>query len=176
MSETSMQALRDRLQKTTEQETEAARALIKTELTKLENDLINYVGHGLSSIKKNISSEIDKLNEEVNKLKKTREKVWIKPLVTGLNIFLGLLIGSWGLTQYLSGNVRDLLNDRRQISAQIQTDQNTLNGLETKTWGLKLLIEKGEKYVILPPGYIPEIGLTYGKGKDKRKAIKISRG
>lgn len=75
-------------------------------------------------------------------------KAWVRTLATAISLLLGILIGSWGLTQWLSSRVRALM----EVETRIEQQEVTLQRLEGKTWGLDLHETGNGEYVVLPQG------------------------
>ena len=81
---------------------------------------------------------------------------WIRPLVVGLFVFLGIFAGSWGLTQWQSSRVERLVERQETLRLQVAQEQQALAQLQAQTWGVWLHEEDGGRYVVLPPGALGE--------------------
>ena len=77
-------------------------------------------------------------------------KAWLRPLVVGLSLWLGICGGSWATMHWLS--------------ARIQAR------LEATTWGITLREIEGERFVVLPAGALAYPPWTV----DNRPAVKLS--
>ena len=78
---------------------------------------------------------------------------WLRSLVVGLCVFLGIFGGSWGLTQWQSSRVERLVERQEALRLAIAQEQQTLEHLQAQTWGVWLHeAEDGTKYVVLPQG------------------------
>ena len=78
---------------------------------------------------------------------------WIRSLVVGLCVCLGIFVGSWGLTQWQSSRVQRLVERQEALRLAIAQEQQTLEHLQAQTWGVWLHeAEDGGRYVVLPQG------------------------
>ena len=81
-------------------------------------------------------------------------RAWLRPLVIGLSLFLGICGGSWGLMQWQSIRVQRLLETYRRGIAQ---EQRALDQLQAQTWGVWLHEDAdGTRHVVLPRGTLGE--------------------
>ena len=82
---------------------------------------------------------------------------WLRPLVVGLCVFLGIFVGSWGLTQWQSSRVERLVERQEVLRLQVAQEQQTLAQLQAQTWGVWLHeAEDGTRHVVLPQGALGE--------------------
>ena len=82
---------------------------------------------------------------------------WLRPLVVGLFVFLGIFAGSWGLTQWQSSRVERLVERQETLRLAIAQEQQTLAQLQAQTWGVWLHeAEDGTRHVVLPQGALGE--------------------
>lgn len=169
MAISNVASLKDRLRSKMEDDREQTESLIQEHLSELSENLKDSISDELNSIRKNLESETDRLNREYRKLKIVLTRAWIKPLVIGLGIFLGIFVGSWGLMQYLSSSVTSSMEERALVESQIQSAQETLSTMETL--GVEIKKYEDKFYIVMPEGYTVETGATLGK----RDALKIIR-
>ena len=66
------------------------------------------------------------------------KRAWLRPMTIGLSLFLGVLLGSWGLTRWLSSEIEILAARKIQLEVAIELQEETLARLEGKTWGIRL--------------------------------------
>ena len=82
---------------------------------------------------------------------------WIRPLVVGMFVFLGIFAGSWGLTQWQSSRVQNLVERQEALRLQVAQEQQALEQLQAQTWGVWLHeAEDGTRHVVLPQGTLGE--------------------
>ena len=78
---------------------------------------------------------------------------WLRPLVIGLSLFLGICGGSWGLMQWQSSRVQRLLKTQETYRRGIAQEQRALDQLRAQTWGVWLHEDaNATRYVVLPRG------------------------
>ena len=97
-------------------------------------------------------------------------KTWLRPLVVGLSLFLGISLGSGALTGWLSAGIQSRIETRAMLDVQIEEARATLAGIEETTWGVTLLEIAGERFVVLPEGTLDHPPWTV----DGRPALKLS--
>ena len=94
---------------------------------------------------------------------------WLRPLVVGLMIFLGISGGSWGLMRWLSTSIQSRIETRAVLDVQIEEARETLAGIEQTTWGVTLVEIGRERFVVLPDGTLANPPLTV----DGRPALQL---
>ena len=98
-------------------------------------------------------------------------RAWLRPLAVGLSLFLGILIGSWGLTRWLSSNIESLFEMRAALTVEIEEQQRTVERLQQTTWGVVLHEgDEGRRFVVLPEGTLEYPPWTVGG----RPAVELS--
>ena len=147
MNETSsMSDLQKRIQKRVEQERQQMEAVVQSELKKLSENLNRIVKRELLTIESDTKAWSKRLSVAAL-------QAWSRPIGVGLLIFLGIFIGSWGLTQWLSSSVESHIEARAAIRLEIEQEQRTLEQLRAQTWGVWLHeAEDGVRHVVLPLG------------------------
>ena len=76
---------------------------------------------------------------------------WLRSLLVGLFVFLGILGGSWGVTQWQSSRVERLVERQEALRLAIAQEQQTLEQLQAQTWGVWLHeAEDGTRHVVFP--------------------------
>ena len=116
-------------------------ALITSEFGKLGEHVSSAVASAQSSIENDLAAGTARTGAVLR-------KAWARTLATAISLLLGILIGSWGLTQWLSFRVQALL----ELESKIAEQELTLELLEEKTWGLELYEASNGRYVVLPKG------------------------
>ena len=77
---------------------------------------------------------------------------WAGSVATGLMICLGIFGGSWGLTQWLSAEIRNELQLRESLRRENGRLLLTQDRLEAETWGVTLEDLSSGRFVVLPLG------------------------
>ena len=94
---------------------------------------------------------------------------WLRPLVVGLSLFLGLSGGSWGLMHWLSASIQSRIETRAVLDVRIDQARETLAEIEDTTWGVTLREIDGQRFVVLPEGALDHPPWTVGG----RPALKL---
>ena len=97
-------------------------------------------------------------------------KAWLRPLVVGLSLWLGICGGSWATVQWLSTRIQARIQTAAALDLDIEEARQTLARLETDTWGITLQELEGERFVVLPAGALAYPPWTV----DNRPAVKLS--
>ena len=95
---------------------------------------------------------------------------WLRPLVAGLTLFVGISGGSWGLMHWLSVSIQSQIETLAVLEVRIDQARETLAEIEDTTWGVTLRELDGERFVVLPDGTLANPPWTVGG----RPALKLS--
>jgi hypothetical protein len=181
------QALSERLRQKLETDRQAVESLTQQELEKLASDLRKACASALSSteaaIDKTTRDALSRLGARSDMLSATLSEIerqakttttlaiqnWIKLLVTGLSLFLGVSLASWGLMQFLTSRIQGQIETSAALAAEIETQQQTLKQIEAKTWGIEFKQDDQGRFLVFPAGVQPSTGWTVGK----RQAVKF---
>ena len=98
-------------------------------------------------------------------------KAWLRPLVVGLSLWLGICGGSWATVQWLSTRIQARIETVAELDRDIEEARQTLAQFEKDTWGIVLREIEGERFVVLPAGTLDHPPWTV---RD-RPAVKLSR-
>ena len=147
MSKTSNVAdLMARLQQKIEQDRQQIEALIQSELKKLAENLRQSVQDEAYITVRDITDHTRWMNAAL-------WGAWLRSVVVGVCLFLGILVGSWGLTRWYSNNIQSLIQRRAALTRQIEREQTRLDQLRAQTWGVwPHEAEDGARAVVLPNG------------------------
>ena len=83
---------------------------------------------------------------------------------------LGICGGSWGLTQWLSNNIQNLIETRSELQAEIEEQRRSVQQLQETTWGVRFQEAENGRSLVLPQGTVPATGWTVGG----QPAVKLS--
>ena len=97
-------------------------------------------------------------------------RAWVRPLVMGLSLFLGISGGSWATTHWLSASIESRIRTVAVLNVNIKQARETLAQLEETTWGVTLREIDGERFVVLPAGTLDYPPWRVGG----RPAVKLS--
>ena len=144
MNETSSGSdLKARLQKQTEQERKQIEAVTRSELKKLADNLRQSVEDEMYIIVRDIKDHTRRMNAAL-------WGAWLRSVVIGVCLFLGILAGSWGLTRWYSNQIQSLIETKALFEFEIQEASQTLERLDQTTWGVNLVEVNGQRFAILP--------------------------
>ena len=88
--------------------------------------------------------------EAVGKMRELLVKAWLRPLIVGMALWLGIFVGSWATMQWLSRSVQDRIEERSMVNLQIAGGREMMAEMEETTWGVGLREVNGVRYVTLP--------------------------
>jgi len=140
----------------------AMEAVLRRNDDELENMLQQH-GENLNRIAERGAHTIERNMERV------LLTAWLRPIVIGLLIFLGIFAGSWGLMHWLSSNIRARLEIRSELDAEIVEQRLTLQQLQETTWGVRFHEAEEGRFLVLPRGTVPATGWTV----DDQLAVKL---
>ena len=145
---------RERLQRKIERDRQTLETVTANELKKLEDGLRNTVNGALSTIERDTGAATKRMAAMLL-------MAWMRPLLVGLSLFLGILLGSWGLMQWLLSDIESKIETRAELRAGIEEQRETLRQIEEQTWGVEFHeIKNGdrlERLLVLPRGTTGEI-------------------
>ena len=95
---------------------------------------------------------------------------WLRPLVVGLSLWLGICGRSWATMHWLSTRIQARIETAAALDLEIEEAGQTLARLEATTWGITLREIEGERFVVLPVGALAYPPWTV----DTRPAVKLS--
>ena len=148
--------LQARLQKRAEQDRQQIEALTQSELRKLAENLRQSVNDEAYIIVRDIKNHTRWMNAAL-------WGAWLRSVVVGVMLFLGICGGSWGLTRWLSNHLQGLIKTKAAFQVEIEEQRRTVERLKETTWGVVLHEgEEGRKFVVLPAGSLPNPPWTVG--------------
>ena len=150
-----------------EEKREQIEALTQQELEQLGANLCNAANHVLHTIESDMQKRIGRMNQSLQKsldqtgrqignLQTSLRKIWLKPALIGLSLFLGISSGSWGLMQFLASRIQNQVETLSQLRLQIGQERQALQLLRNESWGVTLRQDKQGKFVVLPVGFQPK--------------------
>ena len=98
-------------------------------------------------------------------------RAWLRPLVVGLSLFLGICGGSWATMHWLSRGIDSRLETLTEVNIRIHRAHETLAEMQETTWGVELIEISGDRYAALPAGTPGRPAFTM----DGRPYLKLSR-
>ncbi|MCY3809418.1 MAG: hypothetical protein OXG58_08355 [Gemmatimonadetes bacterium] len=134
------------------------------ELARLGENLSAVASGALRSI------EADTV-EATGRMRELLMKAWLRPLVVGMSLFLGICGGSWATMHWLSRIIDSRFETLTEVNIRIHRARETLAEMQETTWGVELMEINGERYVALPSRTPGRPAFTM----DERPYLKLSR-
>ena len=97
-------------------------------------------------------------------------RAWVRPLMVGLSLSLGICAGSWAAMHWLWTTIEQRLQTLAVLNVDIEQARETLAQIEDTTWRVRLREIDRERFVVLPAGSLSNPPWTVGG----RPAVKLS--
>ena len=129
---------------------------LETERRKIEELTANELerlGENSRRVARNALRSIERDTEEaVGRMRELLVKAWLRPLIVGVGLWLGIFGGSWATMQWLSRSIQDQIETLSMANLRIEGGRAMVAEIEETTWGVGLREVNGEEYVTLPRG------------------------
>ena len=130
------------------------------------------LGESLSAVASGALRSIEADTEKATaRMRELLMRAWLRPLVVGLSLFLGICGGSWATMHWLSRIIDARFETLTEVNIRIERARETLAEMEETTWGVELREIDGERYVTLPARTPARPAFTM----DGRPYLKLSR-
>ena len=134
--------------------TERLRQKLETERLEIEATAsreLRRLGESLSAAAGDAQSCIeDDMAASTGRMHVLLMRAWVRPLVMGLSLFLGISGGSWATMHWLSASIESRIRTVAVLNVNIKQARETLAQLEETTWGVTLREIDGARFVVLP--------------------------
>ena len=120
-----------RLGKRLETERREIEELTANELERLGENSRRVARRALRSIERDTA-------EAVGKMRELLVKAWLRPLIVGMALWLGIFVGSWATMRWLSRSVQDRIEDIELANIEIEGGREMIAEIEETTWGVGL--------------------------------------
>ena len=155
--------LTGRLRKRLEDERREIEELTASELERLGENSRRVARNALRTIERDTEAA-------TGRMRALLLKAWLRPLVVGLSLWLGICGGSWATMHWLWTRIQVRIETVAELDRDIEEARQTLAQFEKDTWGIALREIEGERFVVLPGGSLAYPPLTVGT----RPAVKLS--
>ena len=122
--------------------TERLRQKLETERLEIEKTAtreLRRLGESLSAAASDAQSCIeDDMAASTGRMHVLLMRAWLRPLVMGLSLFLGISGGSWATMHWLSASIESRIETVAVLNVNIKQARETLAELEETTWGVTL--------------------------------------
>ena len=130
------------------------------------------LGESLSAVASGALRSIDAdTAEAAERMRELLLRAWLRPLVVGLSLFLGISGGSWATMHWLWRSIELRIEALATLNRQVEEARSTLDEIEETTWGVTLREIEGDRFVVLPFGTLDNPPWTV---RDQ-PAVKLSR-
>ena len=144
----------------------------RREIEDLTASELKRLGENSRRVASNALRTIERDTEEATgRMRALLLRAWLRPLVVGLSLWLGIFGGSWATTHWLSARVQSSIETAGALEFRIEQARQSLARIEEGTWGITLREIEGERFVVLPTGSLDRPPWTV-RG---RPAVKLSR-
>ena len=137
--------LTSRLRRRLEAENRDIEETIASELRRRGKSLSAVVDGALRTIEADTA-------EGVGRLSALLLRAWLRPLVVGLSLSLGICVGSWAGTRWLWTTIERQIEVLAVLRVDIEEATSTLAEMNDTTWGVRLRVIDGDRFVVLPAG------------------------
>ena len=155
--------LTERLRRRLETERQAIEELTASELERLGANSRRVANNALHTIEADTAVA-------TGRMRALLLTAWLRPLVVGLSLWLGICGGSWATMHWLSTRIQARIETAAALDLDIGEARQTLERLEATTWGITLREMEEERFVVLPAGALAYPPWTV----DTRPAVKLS--
>ena len=144
----------------------------RREIEELTASELGRLGENSRRVARNALSTIERDTEEATgRMRELLLKAWLRLLIVGLSLWIGICAGSWATMRWLARSIQDRIETAAELDFDIEEAQRTLAQMEVDTWGVALLEIEGERVVVLPAGTLDNPRWTWRE----RPAVKLSR-
>ena len=156
--------LTERLRRRLESERREIEELTASELERLAENSRRVARSALRTIERDTE-------EATGRMRELLLKAWLRPLVVGLSLWIGICAGSWATMRWLSRSIQARIETVTELDFDVEEARRMLAQMEEDTWGVAPLEIEGERVVVLPSGTLDDPRWTW---RD-RPAVKLSR-
>ena len=132
--------------------------------------LTAQLGKQIEACAKPLVSGLSEARQHAELLKQAAVKAWIRSAAIGLALVIGLTLGMFALTAYLSNHVRAKLEEAAEINRQITAQRQMLEQLHNRTGGFEIRNTPVGNFLVYPPGTDPDVRMWEIEG---RRAIRL---
>ena len=108
--------------------------------------------------------------EATGRMRALLVKAWLRTLIVGLSLWLGIFGGSWATMRWLSRSIQARIEMAAGLNRDIEDARRTLAELEVDTWGIVFHEIEGERFLVVPDEALANPPWRV----DERPALKLS--
>ena len=155
--------LTERLRRRLEHERREIEELTVNELERLAENSRRVARNALRTIERDTE-------EATGRMRGLLLKTWLRPLVVGLSLWMGICAGSWATMRWLARSIQARIETAAELDFDIEEARRTLAQMEEDTWGIVLHEIEDERFVVVPEGALADPPWRV----DGRPALKLS--
>ena len=133
----------------------------RREIEELTASELGRLGENSRRVARNALRTIESDTEATGRMRELLLKAWVRPLIVGLGLWLGIFAGSWATMRWLSRSIQERIERLAELDYDIYDARQTLAQMEVDTWGVALLEIEGERVVVLPAGTLEDPRWTW---------------
>lgn len=99
-----------------------------------------------------LKRELQAIRREAEALSRTTARAWLKPLLIGASVAIGICIVVAGGLKVADVLIAKRAEQLQALNERISAQQMTLTRLQGATWGVDLKTIEGRWYIVLPEG------------------------
>ena len=144
----------------------------RREIEELTANELERLGENSRRVARRALRSIERDTEvAVGNVRELLVKAWLRPLIVGMALWLGIFVGSWATMQWLSRSVQHRIEELSIVDVEIAGGREMIAEIEETTWGVGLRELSGVRYVTLPRGTPVLTAFTV----DGRPYVELSR-
>lgn len=152
----------------------AGQEIVDEQVKRLERGAARSVDAGLRTIERDIEARVER---SVQGVQAAIWRIWLRPLLTGGLISLGLFAGTLGWSRWLTADIGSKLDEQARLTLRIGEQRQTLERIEAATWGMEYIEDDGGRFLVAPPGVTFDNNWTFGRGTAReRRGVRLVEG
>ena len=143
---------------------------VKSEFESAENECKSCGSKLRASVRADVERTRSAIEESLRELRSGIERKLFWSLARGFLFVIAVALGLWSLISFLSWDIQQKIEMRRELAAQIEQQSETLQQLQAGTWGIDLRQMGNGRFVVLPEGTLEDPPWTVAG----RPAVRLS--
>ena len=106
----------------------------RREIEELTANELKRLGENSRRVARRALRSIERDTEvAVGNMRELLVKAWLRPLIVGMALWLGIFVGSWATMQWLSRSIQDRIEERSLVDVQIAGGREMVAEIEETT-------------------------------------------
>ena len=129
----------------------------RREIEELTASELARLGEHSRRVARNALHTIERDTEEATgRMRELLLKAWLRPLIVGLSLWMGICAGSWATMRWLATRIQARIETAAELDFDIEEARRTLARMEEDTWGIVLHEIEDERFVVVPEGALAD--------------------